>query len=71
MTRDKLNTIFILHKRIIGHNDINARKKLERILSSECGYPLTHEDVWNGKTEGAIATSIEAQWLMVWDSILT
>ena len=70
MTRDKLNTIFILHKRIIGHNDMNARKKLESILSSEFGYPLTHEDVWNGKTDGAIATSIEAQWLMVCDNTL-
>lgn len=71
MTRDKLNTIFVLHKRIIGHNDIKARKELECILSAEFGYPLTHEDVWNGKPEGAIATSVEAQWLMVWDSILS
>lgn len=70
MTRDKLNTIFVLHKRIAGHNDAKARKQLESILSSEFGYQLTHEDVWNGKTEGAIATSVEAQWLMVWDSIL-
>ena len=71
MTRDKLNTIFALHRRIVGHDDIDARKKLESILSSEFGYPLTHEDVWNGKIEGAIATSIEAQWLMVWDNILS
>lgn len=70
MTRDKLNTIFALHRRIVGHDDANARKKLQGILSSEFGYPLTHEDVWNGKTESAVATSIEAQWLMVWDSIL-
>ena len=71
MTRDKLNTIFALHRRIVGHDDIDARKKLESILSSEFGYPLTHEDVWNGKIEGAIDTSIEAQWLMVWDNILS
>ena len=71
MTRDKLNTIFALHRRIVGHDDIDARKKLESILSSEFGYPLTHEDVWNGKIEGAIATLIEAQWLMVWDNILS
>ena len=71
MTRDKLNTIFALHRRIVGHDDIDARKKLESILSSEFGYPLTHEDVWNGKIEGAIDTSIEAQWLMEWDNILS
>ena len=70
MTRDKLNTIFALHRHIVGHNDVNARKKLQDILSSEFGYPLTHEDVWNGKTESAVATSIEAQWLMICDSIL-